>query len=139
MTARMRAGDWPAACSFKVWRTASGREVEGALVNIGQQRRSSGAEDGAYCSEESKGGCDHGIARSDAERGEREPERVGAAGTTYGKGDSAGAGGGALEAVHRRAENKPLRVADCGYSRQNFSSKRQKFALEVEQRNAHWC
>ena len=96
-------------------RTASdggGREIEGGGVDVGEEGAGSAAEDGADGGEEAERRGDNGVAGADPGGGHGQPQRVGAAGASYGMGYGAGFGGGVFEAKDLRAEDELLREAD---------------------------
>ncbi len=88
------------------------REVVGEGVDVGEQRLCPAAKDGADGGEEAEGRGDDGVPGPDSGAGHGKPEGVCAAGATDRVGDTAGAGGGCLEAADLGTEDELLRVAD---------------------------
>ena len=77
-----------------------GLQIEGGRVDVGQQQRRSGAQNGADRGEKAEWRGDDGIAGTDAGGGQRQPERVGARGAAQRMGH-------AQMLLRRRAQRRP--------------------------------
>ena len=112
--------------------TADGVEVEGGRVDVGQQRRGPGAEDGADRGEEAEGSGDDGRAGADSGGGQGQPESVGARGAAHGVGHAQLDSGGFFKGGYRIAENELLRLKHLPDRVQQLLVERAVLAFEVQ-------
>ncbi len=111
---------------------AYGRDVEGARIDVGEDRLRARTEDGADGGEEAEGRCNDLVARANLKRRKTEPEGVGTAGAAYGVGGLAGVGGGGFEAGDFGAEDEALAVADGRDGGEDLVAQGCVVAAEVE-------
>ena len=107
-------------------------QIEGGWVDVGQYRRGSGAEDGAYGGKKAERGGDDGIAGADAGGCQGKPESVGAGGAAEGVGYAELFGGRFFEDGHRLAENELLGVQHATDGFKEFLLQWAVLALQVQ-------
>ena len=118
-----------------------GGEVQGVGIDVGEDGKGSGPEDGRGGGEEAEGRRDDCVTGADAARGEREPKSVGAAGATDSGGNMARGGGCLLKARGGRAEDELLVSADIFNGGHDLVANDGELTAEVKHgyRGVGWC
>ena len=109
-------------------------EIERLGVDVDEHGRRAEAPDSAGGGEEGEAGQDHFVARADAERHQRQEERVAARGAADRVLDAAILGDGFLELAAGRAVNERAGAADFGHRFDDLFAEARVFARDVEHR-----
>ena len=112
-------------------------DVERRRVDVDEHRLCADARDAAGGGEERVGGRDDFVAGADAERHQRQQQRVGTGRHRDRVADAELRGELALERVHLGPHDEALAVADARDRGENLVAQRPVLRLEIEQRNGH--
>jgi hypothetical protein len=112
-------------------------DVEGERIDVDETRRRAKTHDRPRCREERERRGDHLVAGTDAERHERDDQRVGSRRHADGVSDADRGRDLVLQRLDLRTTDEALAVTDAGDRRKDVVAQRTVLLLQIEQRDVH--